>query len=500
MSDSFLTAASSRAADGLDLTGLSLSSSSAADAALIPFYTYCRVRSEYFEGSGNGMACAQDVASGEILLSVPLDYCWTAAAARANPALAALGDGPLDAISPENLIALHLLIIKASPEPPATAAAADRCRWHHVKLIASTPIETLWDWSDAELKQNFQGSKWALAPSWSKADTLADLEEWSQYPPLLELFKAYEIHKLSYLWAHKVLNSRMTSFKRAKDGSILQLIAPGQDLFNHSADAPVSNEDVQIDDDKSLVVVRANRSYKQGEQATFHYSGTSNGRLLFSGGFVLATNPWDSVELALTLPLHQSAGPLFAELASTLDSGVKHGGAFAEALPAEFIEMAQTEDGSDPTDFVVHMRLMLSTLPEQLMRVLRFYIAAEHYSSYSTQITMAEIDMLAGTKAVAIQKLRNGLLSMSSGYPVVRAANEAELRTMEGEAAAGKFHPPAAEHDDDFDRNDPKWERAHRRRRHALLVVIGEQRIWEAGLAMLDRELSLLMTAGAGAA
>ena len=55
MSDSFLTAASSRAADGLDLTGLSLSSSSAADAALIPFYTYCRVRSEYFEGSGNGM-------------------------------------------------------------------------------------------------------------------------------------------------------------------------------------------------------------------------------------------------------------------------------------------------------------------------------------------------------------------------------------------------------------------------------------------------------------
>ena len=57
----------------------------------------------------------------------------------------------------------------------------------------------------------------------SRNDTLADLEEWSQYPPLLELFKTYDIHKLSYLWAHKVLNSRMTLLqarKRRLDPSI----------------------------------------------------------------------------------------------------------------------------------------------------------------------------------------------------------------------------------------------------------------------------------------
>ena len=84
--------------------------------------------------------------------------------------------------------------------------------------------------------------------------------------------------------------------------------------------------------------------------------------------------------------------------------------------------------------------------------------------------------MLAGTKAVAIQKLRNGLLSMSSGYPVVRAGNEAELRTMEAEAAAGKFHPPAAEHDDDFVIPRPsercvRARRCIRRNQHAAACI-----------------------------
>ena len=50
-------------------------------------------------------------------------------------------------------------------------------------------------------------------------------------------------------------------------------------------------------------------------QAFFSYSCASNGRLLLSGGFVVPGNPWDSAELALTLPLLDSATPLYAALA-----------------------------------------------------------------------------------------------------------------------------------------------------------------------------------------
>ena len=204
MSSSFLSAAAIRATDAAD----SVSTSTTDDdtlAALKPFFSECRVRSAVFKATGRGMACIEAADEGTTLLAVPLDCCWTADAARDLPELAALGTEVLDAIAPENLIALHLLIVLAQPTaPPAISAVGVRCRWAHAQLLSATPIEVLWDWSDEELKDLLQGSKWALAPGWARNDVLADLDEWKHYLPLAELFVKVGITEQKMLWAHKV--------------------------------------------------------------------------------------------------------------------------------------------------------------------------------------------------------------------------------------------------------------------------------------------------------
>ena len=98
-------------------------------------------------------------------------------------------------------------------------------------------------------------------------------------------------------------------------------------------------------------MVRASKAYATGEQAFFSYSCASNGRLLLSGGFIVPGNPWDSVELALTLPLLEAALPLYAELSRTLDGGHERGGAFAEFMPSEFLQ--QVIDVTDGCDWLL---------------------------------------------------------------------------------------------------------------------------------------------------
>ena len=434
-------------------------------AALALHFDVCRVQSELFPATGRGMGCVADVGKGEDLLAIPLHCCWTAEAARSHAALAALGDEVLDAITPENLIALHLLLVKATRKEDATATAADRCRWQHARLLAATPVETLWDWSEEELS-HLAGSKWQLAPGWSKQDTLQDFDEWSEYAPLQSLFAAASIDASAFLWAHGVLMSRMISFSRP-DGSTLHVIAPGVDMFNHDINAPVSDDDVKLEasaEGKQMLVVRANRAYTVGEQAFFSYSGVSNGRLLFSGGFVLPNNVWDSVELALSLPLHARSAPLYEQLATTLDSGAGRGGAFAEFMPSEFLEMVPpSEPASAPTAVVLHVRLAGATVGEQIERVIPFYVAEAAGRGASGGSEAAERDAAAG-------RLRAGLDEMLSGYPASLQQNEEALAALE----AAPAHAAGGE------------AQASRRRRHALHVIVGEQRILQRGLHILE--------------
>ena len=459
--------------------------------ALQPFLDVLRVTSADFTSTGCGMACTERVDEGDVLLAISLENCWTADAAQAHPALAALGTEVLSAITPQNLIALHILLVRAGCAPDAGAPAPERCRYEHLKLLAKTPIEALWDWSEQELQQCLAGSKWALAPMWARQDTLADLEEWRHYAPLAELFEANGIDAAHFLWAHKVINSRMMVFTR--DGvDDVHVIGPGADMFNHSADVPLESAGGmglertpaaaagEEGSGATQLVVRASQAYTPGEQALFLYAGVSNGRLLMSGGFVLEDNPWDSVELAFTLPLHSTAISVYGALTEALERGVHSGGAFAEAMPAEFVQPVEGGDGAPPSAFVLHVRLASVTMRPQLTRVIRFFCAeqlgrAAGEAGAVADVSLEQLDSALTVRATAVARLRGGLREMLSKYPQTLAQNTSAL------AALGT--PSSAE--------ESEAEATARRRRHdALVVVSGEQRILQNAIESLDAEMA----------
>ena len=72
----------------------------------------------------------------------------------------------------------------------------------------------------------------------------------------------------------------------------------------------------------------------------------------------------------------QRSAPLYEQLATTLDSGAGRGGAFAEFMPSEFLEVVPpSESASAPTAVVLHVRLAGATVGEQIERVIPFYVA-----------------------------------------------------------------------------------------------------------------------------
>lgn len=493
MSTSYLACVSQRAADAA-------CEENDAFAELMPWLKVCRVQPSEFVDTGRGMRCTTSVAKGEVLMAIPLAACWTPAAARRIFARLpnALDADVIDALSNENLLVISILILSgAAGATVAVPNTYDECRLRHARLLKATRIETLWDWTDEEL-QLLCGSKWQMAPSWSRDDTLADFLDFCEYPPLRALFEMHLIDSDAFLWGHKVLNSRMISFKRA-DGSTLLVVPPAVDLFNHEvAHGDVCDDDVRIerdggrgvdeeeDEGDAVLVVRATRDYARGEQAFFSYSSASNGRLLMSGGFVLAENPWDSVELALTLPLHPLSTSLYADLAEALDRGGARGGAFAEFMPAEFLVLAPpAEEGARPTEAVLHVRLAAATLDAQLGRVIPFLVA-EQLGRAIPADAAGEATLSAAAledeaqRRVARARLCDCIAALAAGY---RAGGS---QTLDDDERALAALPAGGSCESRPVHEEQPSARAMRRKHDALRVRIGERRILERAMESLQ--------------
>ena len=76
-------------------------------------------------------------------------------------------------------------------------------------------------------------------------------------------------------------------------------MAPGFDLFNHS-DALEPGSTHSFDSERRALVTCATHRHAKGEQAFISYGHASNGSLLLGGGFTLAANKFDSVEISLS--------------------------------------------------------------------------------------------------------------------------------------------------------------------------------------------------------
>lgn len=439
----------------------------AAAFTLKPYFDVCRVSPAFFEGFGRGMGCVEAVAQGEELLRISLSRCWTAEAAKACPELAALGEELLEAISDASLIAFHILVVRSQ-----VMAATDECRREHVSLLESADFETLLDWNSEDL-QMLAGSKWMMVAQACRQDIV---DEFAELEDILgEFLQSHQITADSFLWAHRLLISRSLQFFM-DDGSVLYLLGPGQDMFNHSVDVPLGFDDVSLstcsNTGQRSLVIRAYRDFKASEQAFYSYSGASNGRLLFMAGFVLPDNPFNSVELACGFPVTADTLPMFQSLAQGLDAGLRTpGSAAAEAMKNEFIETLPN-DSETPNEAVLHVRLGGEALHAQLERVLAFFRLHQVCRGGATPSAddLAACDRDAASRVRAVGQLRGQLQQMLECYPRTLEQDEAELPGAEAAAAGG--------------------DAAARRKASCLRVLIGEKQIFAQALAYLEKHLA----------
>ncbi|CAJ1329061.1 unnamed protein product [Effrenium voratum] len=387
------------------------------------------VRLRELDGYGCGMVCTEDVQKGGVLLTLPLDVCWTAATARRVLAHSAVDAELLEAISDATAIVLHMLMEIKGP---------DGFRKQHMAFLQRSKVETLLDWSAAELKR-LQGSKWPMVCEALRQDILSEYQELSEI--LEDLFQAFEITAEKFLWAHKVLLSRMVAFLR-EGGSRPLVLGPGQDMFNHSHEA-VGSEDVVLEEREGseVLVVRAFKDFKAGEQAFYSYSPASNGRLLLMGGFTLPDNPFDSVELVLTFPVTAYSAPLFEQLAAGLQSVRKPGAVVMEETEDEFLAMG--EESTEATEASLHVLDELSRCNPHL-----------------TSELVAASDGDVAARRRNLERLRGFLEQMAAQYE----------RPLEDDEAALATSPSLREV-------------------QALQVLIGEKRIFRKALRLLDEKL-----------
>ncbi|CAK0834189.1 unnamed protein product [Prorocentrum cordatum] len=350
-------------------------------------------------------------------------------------------------------MALHILVVRAT-------GSGEEYRSHHVAELVATEVETLLDWGQEDLGL-LAGSKWAEVALACKADIE---QEFSELQEVIGDFLArHNIGLTEFLWAQKILISRMVQFAMA-DGSLLCVLGLGQDMFNHSPDAPCGNDDVNLEASErtgdQLLVIRAYRDFQAGEQAFYSYSAASNGRLLMNAGFV--------------------SGALYEGLARGLDAGLQRPGCavVAEDARPEFLELlpADRELHEEASQASLHVRLgARGAPPAQLERVLAFLRLGRLCcgGGAPSQEALARSDADAGARRGALAQLQASLSSLLQGYPASLEQDEERLPAIEAEAAAAAAGSGA------------------RRRAAALRVVAGEKRTLRATLqtvgAMLEQ-------------
>lgn len=420
------------------------------------------------------MACVEDVPAGERLLIVPLSRCWTAENARASPEVSAiLGDLPEEMLQSDAvLMSLHML---------AERAKGDAAEPHHRVHLAMLPkeVESLLSWTDEEL-EGIQGSKWHMVAKACADDIAAEFSEIAQAlgPNKLTPFgpKAAE----GYVWSQKVLLSRSIKFFRGEDEAPLECLVPLQDMLNHGGERYTN--DIRAERvagiEEECICVYASRAYVAGEEALHCYSSASNGRLLMGCGFVVENNPNDSVELTLTLPVTKATLPIFRALAEAcVLPRLAPGEAVSDdALERqEFLELPD-DDGDLSAGVVVHFRLTAEKpMGEAHLRpFLRLAVGGspvrEESAPWPAVAAAASLRDGAPSHDVerrALKTLRAAMGGMNANYPRPLKEDEAELSALSPEGLSS-------------------------RRGMALRVVAAEKRLFLAGIAATDVELSKL--------
>ncbi|CAE8619598.1 unnamed protein product, partial [Polarella glacialis] len=362
---------------------------------LAPFSCLLNRLSSSDDGSA-GFTCSRAVPKGAPLLALPLSACWTASSARRCSQLEILvtagslstGAAPDLLEADATWLALHLLFQRhlGSQADPVFRA-------HLALLPAPGSLETLLAWSDEELGA-LQGSRWQQIAQQCNADIEAEFEE-LRASLGEEVLGQLGATSDSYFWAQQVLQQCCISFIDG-ESSPVDVLVPGMNLLvGRESDVPPSPEGARLEflpgpDASPVVVLYASRYFGEGEQVGISHGGLTctSGRRLMGCGRLLTPNPWDCVELGMTLPLSAALAPSAAKLAEACSASTcPRPGDFLAADVLEGWEPAQLLEGEPQPVLQVNLRISEAQLlpSSSLLNLLQLALAGPDGCAASEQ-------------------------------------------------------------------------------------------------------------------
>lgn len=253
------------------------------------------------ESSGRGLLARRDINSGDELLMIPMSLCLTKSSARK-----ALGKDVIDKDINEYLaIALQLINEKY--------VLGDKSYYKpYIDVLPEVnEVNPTFTWSDEDLSF-LKGSPVVAATKSLQMKLRREYDSLlgdgkdngliAKYP---NRFPKEHYTFENWIWAFTMLFSRAIRLRSLQQGEALAMV-PYADLINHS---PYSMAfiDARMEGDwlfktgQEEIILYADRGYRRMEQIYISYGQKSNADLLLLYGFAVERNPYNSVDVTVSI-------------------------------------------------------------------------------------------------------------------------------------------------------------------------------------------------------
>ena len=251
------------------------------------------------ESSGRGLLARRSVNDGDELLKIPIDLCITRKSARKALGKDALQNG----INEYLAIACQLIHEKYVLGEESFYEA-------YIGVLPEVEeVNPTFTWKDEEL-DFLQGSPVVAATRSLQMKLQREYDdllggEGGLIEKFPDRFPKEHFTFENWVWAFTMLFSRAIRLRNLQVGERLAMV-PYADLINHSAfsqafiDARESG-DWLFKDGNEEVILYADRGYRQMEQIYISYGQKSNAELLLLYGFALERNPYNSVDVTVSI-------------------------------------------------------------------------------------------------------------------------------------------------------------------------------------------------------
>ena len=353
------------------------------------------------ESSGRGLLARRPINDGDELLTIPMDLCVTKKSARK-----ALGKDALDREINEYLaIACQLIHEKY--------VLGDRSNMKpYLDVLPEVEeVNPTFTWSDEDL--SFLNGSPVVAATQSMQMKLQ--REWKalltgegglcdRFP---DRFPRDAFTYENWVWAFTMLFSRAIRLRNLRAGETLAMV-PYADLINHSAfsgayvDARESG-DWLFKTGEEEVILYADRGYRKMEQVYISYGPKSNADLLLLYGFALERNPYNSVDVTVSIrpKTKATAGDNVDD--ADIDPLGEEKIAFIEAAGRKTLVDFPCYADRYPTEMIEFLRLMQMTPEDTRGRPLQDF-------DYSRTIS-------AGNEGAALQSVVEAVKRQLLKYP-----------------------------------------------------------------------------------